>query len=87
MIKLSEYDLPLSERLLITLHNLCATNGDMARKSDELVQILQTGTDEVNQNLNKLISEGYVADFTDNERNRKFYLTSTGIIRVSSLFS
>ena len=87
MIMLSEYELPLSERLLITLHNLCATYGDMARKSDELVQILQTGTDEVNQNLNKLISEGYVADFTDNERNRKFYLTSTGIIRVSSLFS
>jgi len=40
MIRLSEYDLPLSERLLITLHNLCATNGDMAKKSDELVQIL-----------------------------------------------
>ena len=87
MIMLSEYDLPLSERLLITLHNLCATSGDMAKKSDELVQILQTDTDEVNQNLNRHISDGYVAAFTDNEGNRRFYLTNTGIIRVCSLFS
>jgi len=87
MIRLSEYDLPLSERLLITLHNLCATNGDMAKKSDELVQILQTSMDEVNENLNRHISDGYVAAFTDNEGNRRFYLTNTGIIRVCSLFS
>jgi hypothetical protein len=87
MIKLNEYDLPLSERLLITLHNLCATSGDMAKKSYELAQILQTGMDEVNQNLDKHVSDGYVATFTDNEGNRRFYLTNTGIIRVCSLFS
>jgi hypothetical protein len=87
MINLNEYDLPLSERLLITLHNLCATSGDMARKSGELAEILHTGIDEVNQNLDKHVSDGYVAAFTDNEGNRRFYLTNTGIIRVCSLFS
>jgi hypothetical protein len=87
MIELTEYDLPLSERLLISLHNLCATSGDMAKKSEELAQILQTSIDEVNQNLDKHISGGYVASFYDNEGNRRFYLTNTGIIRVCSLFS
>ena len=87
MIDLNEYDLLLSERLLITLHNLCATSGEMARKSGELAEILRTSIDEINQNLDRHVSDGYVAAFTDNEGNRRFYLTNTGIIRVCSLFS
>jgi hypothetical protein len=87
MINLNEYDLPLSERLLITLHNLCATSGDMAKKSGELAEILHAGTEEVNQNLDKHVSDGYIAAFTDSEGNRRFHLTNTGIIRVCSLFS
>jgi hypothetical protein len=87
MVILNEYDLPLSERILISLHNLCATRGEMARKSGDLAQILQTGVDEINQSLDKHVSDGYVAFFCDNEGNRRFYLTSTGIIRVCSLFS
>jgi hypothetical protein len=87
MIMLNEYGLPLSERLLISLHNLCATSGDMARRSVELPQTLHTNVDEVNQNMDKHVSDGYVAAFTDNEGSRRFYLTNTGIIRVCSLFS
>jgi hypothetical protein len=87
MIKLNDYDLPLSERLLISLHNLCATRGEMAKKSGELAQILQASTDEVNQSLDRHVSDGYVAAFCDNEGNRRFYLTSMGIIRVCSLFT
>jgi hypothetical protein len=87
VIDLAEYGLPLSERLLITLHNLCATSGDMAKNSGELAQILQTSVDEVNQNMDRHVSDGYVASFNDNEGNRRFYLTNTGIIRVCSLFS
>ena len=69
------------------MHNLCATSGEMARKSDDLAQILQTDVNTVNQDLNKHISDGYVAEYCDREGNRRFYLTSRGIIRVSSLFS
>lgn len=87
MIDLNEYDLPLSERVLITLHNLCATSGEMARKSGELAEILHTSIDEINQNLDRHVSDGYVAAFADNEGNRKFFLKNTGIIRVCSLFS
>ena len=87
MIKLNEYEASLSERLLITMHNLCATSGEMAKKSEDLAQFLQADVNAVNQVLDKHVSDGYVADYRDNEGNRRFYLTSKGIIRVSSLFS
>ena len=87
MVKLNGYDLPLSERLLISLHNLCATSSHMAIKSDELARILQTDISEVNQSLDRHVSEGYVAAFHDQEGNRRFYLTNIGIIRVCSIFS
>ena len=86
-MKLNEYEASLSERLLITMHNLCATSGEMAKKSDDLAQILQTDVNAVNQSLDKHVSDGYVADYRDQDGNRRFYLTSRGIIRVSSLFS
>jgi len=87
MIKLNEYETSLSERLLITMHNLCATSTEMARKSEDLSQILQTDVNTVNQNLDKHISDGYIAAYYDHEGNRRSYLTSKGIIRVCSLFS
>lgn len=59
----------------------------MAVKGDELARALQVDINEVNQNLERYISEGYVSAFHDNEGNRRFYLTNTGIIRVCSLFS
>ena len=87
MTKLNEYETSLAERLLISLHNLCATSGEMARRGEDLAQILQTDINAVNQNLDKHVSDGYVAAYYDHEGNRRFYLTSTGIIRVCSLFS
>jgi DNA-binding MarR family transcriptional regulator len=59
----------------------------MARKSEDLAQILQADINAVNQNLDKHVSDGYVAAYNDHEGSRRFYLTSTGIIRVCSLFS
>ena len=87
MIKLNEYEASLSERLLISLHNLCATSGEMARRSEDLAQIVQTDINTVNQSMEKHVSDGYVDAYYDNEGKRRFYLTSRGIIRVCSLFS
>ena len=87
MRNLNEYETSLSERLLISLHNLSATSSEMARKSEELAQIVQTDTNTVNQNMEKHVADGYVAAYYDSDGNRRFYLTSRGIIRVSSLFS
>ena len=84
---MSEENLPLSERVLLILHNLCAANQMMAKKSDELAQVLQSDVNEVNQILDGHESKGYTLSFTDNEGNRRHYLTGVGIIRVCSFFT
>lgn len=69
------------------MHNLCATYPDMAKKADELAQVLQIDLGEVDNILGKHESEGYATSFTDNEGNKRYYLTGVGIIRVCSLFT
>ena len=59
----------------------------MARRSEDLAQIVQADINTVNQCLDKHISDGYVNAYSDNEGKRRFFLTSKGIIRVCSLFS
>jgi len=84
---LSEKNLPVSERLLLILHNLCATDPSMAKKPDELAQMLQMNTNEVDNLLNRHESEGYAKSFTDNEGNKRYYLTGIGIIKVCTVFT
>jgi hypothetical protein len=49
--------------------------------------MLQVDVNEVTQILDRHVSEGYAVSFTDHEGNRRYHLTSRGIIRVCSLFS
>lgn len=81
MIELSEYDPPWSERLLICLPDHSATGSNIARQSEEFAEILQMSVKEVNQDLDQHVSGGYAAFFHDNEGNRRFYPTNTGITR------
>ena len=80
-------ELPISEKILQTLHNLCATAPDLARRSEELAQVLQLDLFEVESILDNYGSEGYVKSFTDNEGKKWYYLTGRGIIKVSALFT
>jgi hypothetical protein len=83
---LTAFSLPFSEKLLVTLHNLCATRGEWARRSDELAQFLKADVNEVNRIIDQYVSEGYVVGVTDHEGNKKYHLTSIEI-RVCSVFS
>ncbi len=80
-------ELPLSEKILQTLHNLCATAPDLARKSDELAQIMLLERAEVERILDEYGCEGYVESFLDNEGRKCYYLTGRGIIKVCALFT
>ncbi len=80
-------ELPISEKILQTLHNLCATAPDLARRSEELAQVMQLDLNEVEQILDNYGSNGYLESFTDNEGKRRFYLTGRGIIKVCALFT
>lgn len=80
-------DLPISEKVLQSLHNLCATAPDLARKSEELAQFLQLDKPEVERILDGYGCEGYVESFVDPEGRKWYYLTGRGIIKVCALFT
>ncbi|MEM3626791.1 MAG: hypothetical protein QXZ25_02070 [Candidatus Bathyarchaeia archaeon] len=80
-------ELPLSEKILQTLHNLCATAPDLARRSEELAQVLQININDVERILDNYRFEGFAESFMDNEGKKRYYLTGSGIIRVCALFT
>ncbi len=80
-------ELPFPETVLQTLHNLCATAADLARKGEEVAQILQHDPREIEGVLDKYKYEGFAESFVDNEGKKRYYLTGRGIIKVCSLFT
>ena len=80
-------ELPLSEKILQTLHNLCATAPDLARKSEELSQVMSIDISELDKILDNFQAEGFALSFTDNEGKKRYYLTGSGIIKVCALFT
>jgi hypothetical protein len=79
--------LPISEQILQTLHNLCATASDLARKSEELAQFLKLDIIELEKILKVHAEEGYSKSFTDFEGKKWHYLTPKGIIKVCGIFT
>jgi len=80
-------ELPLSEKILQALHNLCATAPDLARTSEELAQILQIDKSELERILDDYKREGFAESFTDNEGKKRYYLTGSGIIKICAIFT
>lgn len=80
-------ELPLSEKVLQTLHNLCATAPDLARRSEELSQVLQLDVGELERILDRYKAEGFAESFIDNEGKKRYFLTGSGIIKVCALFT
>jgi DNA-binding PadR family transcriptional regulator len=80
-------ELPIPEKILQTLHNLCATAPDLARRSEELSQVLQIDLGEVERILDNYKADGFVESFTDNEGKKRYYVTGSGIIKVCALFT
>jgi hypothetical protein len=80
-------ELPLSEKILQTLHNLCATAPDLARRSEELSQVLQVDLGELERIMDNYKLQGFAESFVDNEGKKRYYLTGSGIIKVCGLFT
>jgi predicted transcriptional regulator len=80
-------ELPFPEKVLQTLHNLCATAADLAKRSEEVARILQRDPGEIENLLDNYKKGGFAESFYDNEGKKRFYLTGKGIIKVCSLFT
>ncbi len=80
-------ELPLPEKILQTLHNLCATAPDLARRGDELAQVLQIDVGELEAILDNYKSEGFAESYVDSEGKKRYYLTGSGIIKICAIFT
>jgi predicted transcriptional regulator len=80
-------ELPFPDKVLQTLHNLCATAADLSRRGDDVAQILQRDPTEIENILDTYKSEGFAESFYDNEGKKRYYLNGRGIIKVCSLFT
>jgi hypothetical protein len=86
-VRILREELPVSEKILQALHNLCATAPDLARRSEELSQVLQIDLTEIEKVLDNYRLEGFAESFVDNEGKKRYYLTGSGIIKVCALFT
>jgi len=80
-------ELPFPDKVLQTLHNLCATAADLAKRGEEVARILQHDPAEIEGILDDYKSRGFAESFWDNEGKKRYYLTGRGIIKVCSLFT
>jgi len=80
-------ELPFPDKVLQTLHNLCATAPDLARRSEDVARLLGISTVEIENILDKYKTEGFAESFMDNEGKKRYYLNGRGIIKVCSLFT
>ena len=80
-------ELPFPDKVLQTLHNLCATAADLAKRGEEVARILQRDPVEIDRILDDYKNRGFAESFYDNEGKKRYYLTGRGIIKVCSLFT
>jgi hypothetical protein len=80
-------ELPFPDKVLQTLHNLCATAADLAKRGEEVARILQMDPNEIEKILDDYKNRGFAESFYDNEGKKRFYLTGKGIIKVCSQFT
>ena len=80
-------ELPYPDKVLQTLHNLCATAADLARRGEEVARLMQKDPYEIEGILDNYKNEGFAESFVDNEGKKRYYLNARGIIKVCSLFT
>ena len=80
-------ELPFPDKVLQTLHNLCATAADLARRGEEVARLMQMDPNEIEGILDNYKREGFAESFIDSEGKKRYYLNARGIIKVCSLFT
>lgn len=84
---MDEESIPIPDKLLLTMHNLCAVRPEIARTGEELSRIIRVAVDKALKILNGFERDGYVKSLIDQSGRRRFYLTGMGILRVCSSFT
>lgn len=86
-LQMSEEDLPLSDKLLLSMHNLCIVRPEIAKTGEEIASSLKLAVENALSILADHEARGYVRSLIDSMGARRFYLTSMGMIKVCSSFT
>jgi hypothetical protein len=82
-----EDDMPLSDRVLLTMHNLCLVRPEIAKTGEEIAHAIRLSIENILSTLYGQEADGYVKSHVDTDGVKKFYLTGSGILKVCSSFS
>jgi len=83
---MSERKIPISERLLLLMHNLGIVDEKRSQTVNELRRTTKIPVQELVKSLRKHEESGYVKG-TNDQKAMRYFLTGKGIIRVSSTFT
>ena len=84
---MNEKDLPPSEKLLLSMHNLCVVRPEIAKTGEEISKSINLDIDHVLRMLGLHEERGFVKSYVDNIGIRRFYLSGLGILKVCSSFT
>jgi DNA-binding MarR family transcriptional regulator len=86
MASIDYQDIGESEKILLAMHNLCIVRPEISWPGKEIAKHVPLSESTVLQMLTQLENKGYVKSFMESG-NMKYYLSNTGIIKVSTLFT
>ena len=76
-----------TERILLAMHNLSLVSAERGWTGQEIANKISMSKDDVLRILNELEMTGYARSFLDLNGSKRFYLSGSGIIKISSLFT
>lgn len=82
-----DVDLEEPEKILLAMHNLSLVRPEIAWSGQDIARNSSLAEASIQQILGDLEKAGYVKSYSDPNGVRKFYLTSRGIIKISTLFT
>ncbi len=76
-----------TEKILLLMHNLSIVHPEIAWTSFEIAKNSSISEENLIQILKQLETEGYVKSYSDAGGAKRYYLTSMGIIKISTEFT
>ncbi|MCJ7635279.1 hypothetical protein MUP77_23180 [Candidatus Bathyarchaeota archaeon] len=79
--------LGVTEKILLAMHNFSLIRPERGWTSQEIAKNTSISQNEVLRILEELETTGYARSFFDQNGIKRFYLSGSGIIKTSSLFT
>ena len=84
---IDDQELPIPDKLLLTLHNNCIVRPEIATSVEEISNLINLTLDNTLGILKNHEERGYLKSYIDQMGIKRYYLTSLGIIKVCSSFT